>query len=89
MEYITEAEAFRRYDVMLDEVYSPIVMGELRWDPSRVLKQMDPSTYVAGYNDWLDSEVREEIFEIREEDEEEYGDGMCSDGCCDAMPDGV
>lgn len=53
---ISESDVLQRYDEMLDEIYGMVKCGELEWDMSRVLKEMDPIAYREGFNDWLDSE---------------------------------
>jgi hypothetical protein len=55
LEFIDESEAHILYDEMLDELYSPISVGGVEFDPSRVLKELDPIAYRCGFNDWLDS----------------------------------
>jgi hypothetical protein len=59
------------YDQMLDDCYEPF-MGS--YDPSRVLKEIDPTAYRCGLNDYVDSisrdssfeEIDEELYEARE-----------------------
>lgn len=53
---ISESDALQRYDEMLDEIHEGVKCGELEWDMSRVLKEMDPTAYQCGFSDWLDSE---------------------------------
>jgi hypothetical protein len=53
---IIDADAYQRYDEMLDEIHESVKCGDLEWDMSRVLKEMDPTAYQCGFNDWLDSE---------------------------------
>lgn len=53
---ITERAALERFDDFLDEIHGAVKCGELEWDMSRVLKEMDPTAYRCGFNDWLDSE---------------------------------
>jgi len=55
IEYIDESKAYELYDEMLDELYSPINIAGIEFDPSRVLKELDPIAYQCGFNDWLDS----------------------------------
>ena len=55
-EKLTEHDALERYDEMLDELYTPYNIGVLEFAPSRVLKELDPTAYRTGFNDWLDSE---------------------------------
>jgi hypothetical protein len=55
IEFIEESEGLALYDEMLDELHSPIIIGGIEFDPSRVLKELDPIAYQCGFNDWLDS----------------------------------
>lgn len=52
-----------RYDEMLDECYSFKDVGGIfsNMSPSRVLKEVDPTAYRCGMNDWEDSEGLVEI----------------------------
>lgn len=73
--YILESEATDRYNEMLDEVYEPIKIGNLHYDVSRVLSEVDPIAWREGFNNWLDSEELEigtwEQVEAQESDDEE------------------
>lgn len=53
---ISERDAHQRFDEFLDEIHGTVLCGQLEWDMSRVLKEMDPTAYRCGLNDWLDSE---------------------------------
>lgn len=96
MTYITEHDADERYTDFLNEIHPMVTIGDLNYDPARVLKEVDPVAYQCGLNDWLDSEdleigTQEQVDsqEDDQEDDEEYDDGLCPDGCCDAMPSGM
>ena len=54
--YETVSETVSAYDDMLDEIYSPVSVGELVFDASRVLREMDPIAYKCGWIDWCDAE---------------------------------
>lgn len=76
MKYITEYDANNQYDEFLDEMYGEIVVNYdagLSWQASRVVKEMDPTAYRCGLNDWLDSAdlTTDESEADLEEDEEE------------------
>lgn len=58
---LLDQELSDRYDDMLDECYPDIEIGSLRYSPSHVLKNVDEIAYRCGYNDWLDSEVTDNI----------------------------
>lgn len=53
---ISERDALERFDDFLNEIHETVKCGELEWDMSRVLKEMDPTAYRCGFIDWLDSE---------------------------------
>lgn len=48
----TEEQAHDMYDNMLDGVYPTVTIGSLTWDPSRVLKELDPIAYRCGFSDY-------------------------------------
>lgn len=75
MTYITEYDAEERYDDFLNEIHPTVQIGELSYDPSRVLKEVDPVAYRCGLNDWMDSEdleigTQEEV-DSQEDDQED------------------
>jgi hypothetical protein len=47
-------ELEERYCDMLDECYPMVEFGELRYEPSRVLREVDPIAYRVGMNDYAD-----------------------------------
>lgn len=53
---ISEQDALERFDHFLDAIHETVKCGQLEWDMSRVLKEMDPTAYRCGFSDWLDSE---------------------------------
>lgn len=73
--YILNSDATDRYNEMLDEVYETVKIGELHYDVSRVLSEVDPIAWREGFNDWLDSEDLEigtwQQVEAQESDDEE------------------
>ena len=58
MEKLTEKEAYEMYDECLDEE-GPIRIGSLSYDPSDVLKNVDPTAYECGFTDYIDSLIRD------------------------------
>jgi len=62
MQKITESEALRMYDWMLDEVYGDF-MGA--YSASRVLKAVDPIAYRVGFGDYVDM-LEDDGYEIVE-----------------------
>lgn len=55
MKYVPESEALAMYDEMLDE-FGVVEIGNLKYDASYVLKQVDEIAYRCGFNDWCDAE---------------------------------
>ena len=54
---LTPVDLEQLYDEMLDECYSFGNVGGpfMCMQPSRVLKEIDPTAYRCGFNDWMDS----------------------------------
>jgi len=50
---ITESEAEELYEDMLNEL-SPIKIGNLKYETSRVLREIDPIAYRVGFSEYLD-----------------------------------
>ncbi len=46
--------AYNRFDDMLDES-GPVVIAGLEFNPSAILKEMDPIAYRTSFNDYMDS----------------------------------
>lgn len=47
------------YEDMLDECYEPVSVAGIAWDPSRVLRELDPIAYRTYRNDYTDQEFHE------------------------------
>lgn len=63
-EVITESEALERFDEMLDEVYGMAKIAGFEYRTSRALRECDPVAYRCGFNDWVDGEMADDIFEV-------------------------
>ena len=50
---MTESEAYQMYDDFIDESGPIDIMG-LKYYPSRVLKEIDPTAYRVYFNDFMD-----------------------------------
>jgi predicted nucleic acid-binding Zn-ribbon protein len=61
---IDEDKYDENYDEWLDEVYGEIMIGNISFLPSRILKELDPIAYRCGFSDYIDS--------LDIEDDEEY-----------------
>lgn len=64
MEHIVKEEGTaidgnEMYDELLDECYEPFKIGDLEYSPSQVLKDVDPTAYRIGKQDYLDSLVED------------------------------
>ena len=67
---VTEERAYEMYNEMLDE-QGTIKIGNLEYNPSYILKKVDPVAYRVGFNDFLDAyeiEIIDEDEEINDED---------------------
>ena len=56
MDVTTWHEAEEAFDEMLDEIYEPVEVAGLTFNPSRVLYNLDPIAYRCSLLDFLDSE---------------------------------
>lgn len=61
-DHITEGQ----YDEWLDEVCGPVNIGSLTYEASMVLKEVDPTAYRCGMNDYADSLSPEDFEEYQE-----------------------
>ena len=59
---ITELEAYEMYDQMLDECHPMVDVCGYTYDPSRALKELDPTAYRCGFSDYFAN--MEEEYEI-------------------------
>ena len=53
---ISEDEAIERFNDMLDECFPLVQFGSLSYQPSEVLKRVDPTAYRCEFLNWLDCE---------------------------------
>lgn len=51
---MTEQDCYDQYDEMLDEM-GTVNAGGYEFEPSRILKELDPIAYSCGFSDWVDS----------------------------------
>ena len=74
---IDEDKYDENYDEWLDEIYCEIMIGNISFLPSRILKELDPIAYRCGCSDYIDSldieddeeyqELHTELEEVKEE----------------------
>jgi len=53
---MSEYEALKQYDEMLDELYGEIKICGYEYSASNALKEVDPIAYRCGFNDFCDAE---------------------------------
>lgn len=63
MSKLTDRDLEQRHDDMLDEVFPDLTIAGLSYSTSQALKEVDPTAYRCSFNDWLDSELGENIWE--------------------------
>lgn len=51
---ITESEALRMYDWMLNGAYGTVEVAGFTYDTSRALQRIDLIEYLAGFSDYMD-----------------------------------
>jgi len=56
VEHFSENELHDMFDEYIDEVSPVVEIGNLKYTPSHVLKQIDETAYRCGFDDWLDAE---------------------------------
>ena len=64
LRYLSTKEAEEIYDNLLNDVSEKVVIGNLSYDPARVLKAVDETAYNVGlreYFDSIDGDIQHEI----------------------------
>ena len=81
MKYISESDAEKLYEYMLDDCYGTVAIAGLEYSTSCALKEIDPTAYRCGFADWLDGEglTTEESESDEESDDEENDDEESDD----------
>ena len=59
---VTEAEALEMYEEMLDDCEGPVELCGMTYSASHVLREVDPTAYRCGFNDYVDSLTDDDIF---------------------------
>ena len=54
-EELDDTDLHERYDEWLDEIYPEVELGHSVFQPSEILKELEPITYRVGFSDFLDS----------------------------------
>lgn len=52
---ISEYELQERYEDMLDDCHPMVCIGDMQYEPSRVLREVDPIAFRAGMLDYADA----------------------------------
>lgn len=83
---VSEYELQSMYDDMLDGVSETIQVFGLTYDPSHVLKELDPVAYRNGFNDYIDSMMQDgDLYEDEHEFIDQLLDGwLHGDGWSDS-----
>lgn len=73
-EGLTDYDLEQRWDEWLDEVYGEVKIAGGTYQTSRVLKEVDEVAYRTGYNDWLDSALKDDQITDQEPDGDDEPD---------------
>jgi hypothetical protein len=64
-EPVYDRELYERYDEMLNDCYDEVKIGYSVFQPSEILRELEPVTYRVGFVDFLSFEQDDErIFEV-------------------------
>ena len=78
----TEWDWEQAYNEFLDEIHPTVRIGDLSYDPSVVLKEVDPIAYRCGLNDYRDAQesaVEDGEFGYEDEDDDDLIAGVLYD----------
>lgn len=53
---MTQEQQLDLYDEFLDEAYQPYNIGYLEWTASHIMKELDPTAYRIGFQEWVDDQ---------------------------------
>ena len=59
---ITEQTALEMYEDILNDSYRRVEFGNLSYAPATVLREVDPTAFRCGFNDFVDSLSEDGIF---------------------------
>lgn len=60
MKPLSDRELDSMYQEFLDDVYPDCSIAGYNYSTSLALREVDPTAYRCGFNDWLDAEVSDE-----------------------------
>lgn len=80
-EILDDDDMHERYDDWIDEVHGEVAIGELTFNPSRILRELDPIAYRTGFCDFIDFDTKDgNIMELDDSPVcEECGEDMSRD----------
>ena len=76
---ISEDQAMDLYEEMLNECYRRVEFGNRSYAPATVLREVDPTAFRCGFNDYVDSLSEDGIFVEGLTDSEMDQDPDCDD----------
>lgn len=56
---ITDEDLQAMHDELIDEIYPLVTIGIFQWEPSRVLKMMDPVGYRVSVIEYIDQLIED------------------------------
>lgn len=56
---LQEWELEQQYEAMLDECYPMVRIGDMEYEPSRVLREVDPIAFRVGMFDYADALIED------------------------------
>ncbi len=59
--YVASLDFYEIYDNVLDEVWETSQICGYEYSPAEALKAVDPIAYQCGYNDWINSEIYNDL----------------------------
>ena len=59
---ITEDQAMDEYEDLLNDCYRRVEFGNLSYAPATVLREVDPTAFRCGFNDYVDSLSEDGVF---------------------------
>lgn len=61
---IDNAEAWDEYDNMIRDYYGDVEIMGMNYDSATALERLDPIAYRCGYNDWMDSNYSDIVWDL-------------------------
>ena len=80
LDYFTDTELDSQYADWIDEIHDFVIVAGITFQPSRILRELDPTAYRCGFNDYLDAEELDEVGNY-------YMNRSDIDACTEALDD--